>query len=314
MDSSLIPAPTPRPSAATAATSAAAPLSAPVHESIAGLPSEQGHPGAPFGEERAPLRRRAPSWLRQKLGAAGAAILALAAKLKAVLLLLGQVKLLATAGTMAVSIVAYGSIWGWAFGAGFVVLILVHEMGHVFQLRHEGIRASVPIFIPFLGAVIGSRSLGDNALAEARVGLAGPVLGSVGAAACLLVWHATGNELWRALAYTGFLLNLFNLIPIVPLDGGRAMAAMAPWMWFAGLAAMALLAFEFPNPVFVLILVVGAYELYRRWQGRRHGGIGTRSYYRVAPRNRALVAVVYVALIALLVLGMHLTYMHRSII
>jgi Zn-dependent protease len=285
----------------------------PARPPIAGLEGDPGPPASPFGEEREPLRQRGPSWLRRKLGAAGAAILALAAKLKAVLLL-GQVKLFATAGTMAVSIVAYGSIWGLAFGAGFVALIFVHEMGHVIALRREGIRASVPIFIPFLGAVIGSRSLGDNALAEARVGLAGPVLGSIGAAACVLIWQATGNELWRALAYWGFLLNLFNLIPVVPLDGGRAMAAMAPWMWFAGLAAMAALAFAFPNPVYVLILVVGAYELYRRWEGRRRGGAGTERYYRVAPRNRALVAVTYVGLIALLVLGMHFTFMQRSIV
>jgi len=78
--------------------------------------------------------------------------------------------------------------------------------------------------------VISARSLGDDALAEARVGLAGPILGSIGSAVCLLIWRATGDDFWRALAFTGFFLNLFNLLPVIPLDGGRAMAAMARWM------------------------------------------------------------------------------------
>ena len=150
------------------------------------------------------------------------------------------------------SLAAYALLWGWPFAAGFVVLLFVHEMGHVIALRREGIKASAPMFIPFLGAVIAARSLGDNALAEARVGLAGPMLGSIGAAVCILIWHATGNDMWRALAFTGFFLNLFNLLPVVPLDGGRAMAAMAPWMWFVGFAAMIPLAIVFPNPIILL--------------------------------------------------------------
>jgi Zn-dependent protease len=179
---------------------------------------------------------------RQKLCALLAAVAAFLAKFKAVLLLLPKLKLFTTMGTMLVSVAAYSFVFGWPFAAGFVVLLLVHELGHVIALRREGIKASAPMFIPFMGAVISARSLGDNALAEARVGLAGPVLGSIGAAACILIWHATGNDLWRALAFTGLFLNLFNLLPVVPLDGGRAMAAMAPWMWFLGLAAMVPLA------------------------------------------------------------------------
>src|SRR5207302_6508743 len=124
--------------------------------------------------------------------------------------------------------------------------------------------------------VISARSLGDNALAEARVGLAGPVLGSIGAAACILVWHATGSDIWRALAFTGFFLNLFNLLPVVPLDGGRAMAAMAPWMWFVGFAALIPLAIIFPNPIMFLIVLIGGYETYKRSKLRRSGEIRQR--------------------------------------
>ncbi len=233
--------------------------------------------------------------------------MALLTKLKAILLLLPKFKLLTTAGTMIVSIVAYGALWGFSFAAGFVILLLVHEMGHVIALRREGIKASAPMFIPFLGAVISARSLGDNAAAEARVGLAGPVLGSIGAAACILIWHATGNDLWRALAFTGFFLNLFNLLPVVPLDGGRAMAAMAPWMWFVGLAGMVALAILFPNPIILLIVVFAGYETYRRWKLRQAGGDAQQEYYRVRPLDRALVAAVYLSLIALLVVGMDAT-------
>ncbi len=249
---------------------------------------------------------------RGRLGAIFAAIVAFLAKFKTALLLLPKAKLFTTVGTMLVSVAAYSFVFGWPFAAGFVLLLLVHEMGHVIQLRREGIRASAPMFIPFLGAVISARSLGKNALAEARVGLAGPVLGSLGAAACIFIWHATGSNVWRALAFTGFFLNLFNLLPVVPLDGGRAMAAMSPWMWFVGFAAMIPLALIFPNPIILIILLFAGYETYKRWKLRRAGGPEQEAYYRVRPLDRALVAVVYLSLIALLVVGMHATTLPRT--
>jgi Zn-dependent protease len=268
-------------------------------------------PSPPYGPppgsepERDPLGPpfEAPkqSLLKRRFGPIVAALVAFLAKFKAILVLLPKLKLLTTAGTMLVSVAAYALIWGFSFAAGFVVLLLVHEMGHVIALRREGIKASAPMFIPFLGAVITARSLGDNALAEARVGLAGPILGSIGSAACILVYHATGNDLWRALAFTGFFLNLFNLLPVLPLDGGRAMAAMAPWMWFAGFAALVPLVFVFHNPIMLIILVFAGIETWKRWKLRKSGGEEQQSYYRVKPLDRALVAVVYLSLIALLV-------------
>ena len=249
---------------------------------------------------------------RRRLSAAGAALLALLAKLKAILLVLGNVKIFATAGTMVVSVLAYGTIWGIPFATGFVVLLLVHELGHVIALRREGIKASAPLFIPFLGALISAKSLGENALAAARVGLAGPILGSIGSAFCIVIWHATGNDMWRALAFTGFFLNLFNLLPVVPLDGGRAMAAMAPWMWFAGFLGLIALALIFPNPVILIIVVFAALETYRRWQGRRSTDPEQRAYYKVAPIDRVLVGVVYLSLVALLVVGMQATNLHAT--
>src|SRR5919107_4694794 len=262
-----------------------------------------------------PFGKHKPWYKRAGGGIAALAILLVkfGAKLKVLLLLLPKLKILTTSGSMLVSVAAYSLIWGWRFALGFVVLLFVHEMGHVIQLRREGIKASAPVFIPFFGAAVWSKSLGDNALAEARVGLAGPVLGSLGAAACIPIAEATGNDFWYALAFTGFFLNLFNLLPVVPLDGGRAMAAMAPWMWFAGLLAVLVLAFAFPNPIILLIALLAALETWRRWRSLRRGDDSARTYYRVRPRDRALIAAVYLGLIVLLVIGMDATHIARTL-
>ena len=135
--------------------------------------------------------RRSQTRLRRIFGpliVVGAAILRFLGPLKGLLIALPKLKLLTTSGSMLVSVGAYALIWGWKFALGFVLLLLVHELGHVIQLRREGIHASAPMFIPFLGAVVTAKSLGDDAAAEARVGLAGPILGSLGAALLLPVW------------------------------------------------------------------------------------------------------------------------------
>lgn len=257
------------------------------------------HPGS----GRTPLRKR--------LGSLLAPLAALAVKGKSLLLLVGNFKLLATFGSMAVSIVAYGWLFGFTFAIGFVLLLLLHEMGHVIQLRREGVKAGAPIFIPFLGAVIASKSLGKDAAAEARVGLAGPILGSIAALVPLAIWLATGEEFWRALAYLGFVLNLFNLIPVVPLDGGRAMAALSPAVWVAGLAGLIVLAVIYPSPLLVLIVVFGAYESYRRWKSRNLPQ--NRSYYAIPGRTRAIVAAVYLGLAAALSVGVAETFVSRGL-
>ena len=166
---------------------------------------------------------------------------------KGLFLLLKGVKLFTTAGTMLISVVAYSFIWGWKFALGFVLLLLVHEMGHVIQLRREGQEASAPMFIPFMGAVVFAK-LDKDATAEARVGLAGPVLGTLGTLALLPIAINTGDDFWYALIFTGLFLNLFNLLPLVPLDGGRAMAALSPKMWIVGFIGAIVLAVRVPEP------------------------------------------------------------------
>jgi Zn-dependent protease len=284
-------------------------------------PTPAPTPEPEWGHERAPAPappppRRTQSRLRRIFApviALGAVLAKTAGSLKVLLLAIPKLKLLTTSGSMLVSIAAYSLIWGWTFALGFVVLLFVHEMGHVIQLRREGIKASAPMFIPFLGAVVSAKSLGDDAAAEARVGLAGPVLGTVGAAACAGIWQLTGNEFWQALAFTGFFLNLFNLLPVVPLDGGRAMAAMTPWMWFLGLGAMVAVAIAFPNPIIILIALFAGYETWRRWQALRAGGERALRYYRVSPNARLAVGTVYIGLVLLLVLGMDVTHLARTL-
>jgi len=253
---------------------------------------------------------------RRRAGSVLAAIAALVAKffaaIKGAILFLPKIKLLGTAGTALVSVAAYSLWFGWTFAIGFVLLLFVHELGHVIQLRREGVQASAPMFIPFMGAFISAKTLGDNALAEARVGLAGPVLGTAGAGVCLAIGELTNSDFFRALAYIGFFLNLFNLLPVVPLDGGRAMAAMAPWMWFAGFGVLVALTLLLPNPIQLIITFFAALELYRRWQQRKSGSLEQAAYYRVSPRNRMLVATVYIGLVVLLVLGMEVSHILAS--
>jgi Zn-dependent protease len=218
-------------------------------------------------------------------------------------------KVVTTGASMVVSIAAYAWLWGLPFAVGLVVLIFVHELGHVLELRRQGVPASAPLFIPFMGAVIGMKELPDDAWKEARVALAGPILGSVGAAGFWIVGEATDNDLLVALAFVGFLLNLFNLIPIVPLDGGRAAAALHPAFWFLGLLMMVGLVIVAPNPLLFLIVIVGALDLWQRWRGRGE----SPGYYRLATWQRATVGVVYLGLAAVLALAMSATYVERDL-
>ena len=198
---------------------------------------DPGHfdPTPPASIETPPPR---PHWLRRLLAPFAGVALFIWKLFGPLLLLLKNFKFLATSATFLVSLAAYTSIWGWQFALGFMVLLFVHELGHVIQLRREGVRASAPLFVPFMGAFVGMKSLPESAWAEAKVGLAGPVLGGIGSAVCLLVAHQTNSDLLRAVAYTGFFLNLFNLIPVPPLDGGRITGVLSPRIWLLGVPVL----------------------------------------------------------------------------
>jgi Zn-dependent protease len=221
-----------------------------------------------------------------------------------------KLKFFTVAGSMIVSVGAYALLGGWWFGLGLVLLIFVHEMGHVIELRHQGVPASAPLFIPFFGAVVGMKKLPENAWKEARVALAGPLLGTVGA---LVVWALGAHYDSRflvAMAFVGFLINLFNLLPVVPLDGGRAVAALHPALWGFGLAALIALEIFRPNPILPIIIILGALELWRRWKGRHDPQF--EGYYKVPWQQRVIVFVVYVGLAAFLVFAMNATHVPRD--
>ncbi len=262
------------------------------------------HPGSGRGDG---LWKRIGS----ALAAIGLVVAKIGAKAKLLLVALPKLKLFSTSASMLVSIAAYQLIFGWLFSIGFVLLLLLHELGHVFQLRREGIKASAPMFIPFMGAVISARSMGDDAAAEARVGLAGPILGSIATLVPLGIWLATGDDFWRALAFIGFFLNLFNLLPVLPLDGGRAMAALSPWVWLVGFAGLVAMAFFFPSPILLLILLFGGMESWRRWKARKTPE--GRAYHRIPARTRVLVAAVYLLLIVALAVGTSVTHLPRGL-
>lgn len=231
-------------------------------------------------------------------------------KFKAALLAIFKLKLFATSASMLVSVAAYAWIWGWRFAVGFVLLLFVHELGHVLELRRQGVPATAPLFIPFLGAVVGMKQLPHNVWREAQVALAGPVLGSLGAVGVWVAGEALDSDLLVALAFTGFFLNLFNLLPVSPLDGGRAAAALHPALWAVGLALLLGLTLLYPNPILILVLVIGGLEVWRRW--RERGDPGGREYYAIAPWQRAAVGVTYVGLIAALGLAMSATHLERT--
>jgi Zn-dependent protease len=225
--------------------------------------------------------------------------------------LLIKLKSFVLIGSMAVSVAAYATLWGWKFAVGFVLLIFVHEMGHVVVLRARGIKAGWPVFLPFLGAFVSMKSMPRTVYEEAESALAGPAIGTAGALVVGYLGHLTGSDLLRGLAFTGLLLNLFNLLPALPLDGGRVAGALHPVIWLAGL--LALLGFEIyrPSPVIPILLILGGYELYRRWRGRNSEASAV--YYGLAPGQRARVAIAYLGLVAVILLGMHATYLHRQL-
>lgn len=270
-------------------------------------------PGPPAWGTPVPPPPQAPR--RRRAGGIGAGLgggAALAGKAGLLSKLFLAVKGLAVLGkfkvllSMLVSVGAYTLFWGWKFALGFVILMAIHEFGHVLVLRAQGVPASAPMFVPFLGAFVAVKGPQRSVAEEAWSALAGPVAGVLGATACLQLATLDGSLLLRALAYAGFLLNLFNLIPALPLDGGRVAGALHPAIWLGGMALAVLLLVWRPSPVLFLVLILGGMEAWRRWRQHRAGLAG--DYYSVRPATRAWLAAGYVAIAAACLWGMHVAY------
>jgi Zn-dependent protease len=254
-----------------------------------------------------------PMWrtVLRRLWAPIAVVGAIVWKFKAAAVAVFKFKFVGTALSGLVSIAAYALLWSWWFAVGLVVLLFIHEMGHVLEARRQGLPTTAPMFIPFLGALITMKELPHDVWREARVALAGPIIGSLGAAAFWVIGAATDRDFFTAMAYVGFFLNLFNLLPIVPLDGGRAVAALHPAFWLVGLVGLAALMVVSPNPILILILVIGGLELWSRW--RHRGSEEAREYYSITPGKRVAVAVTYLGLAALLAVAMGATHIERDL-
>jgi Zn-dependent protease len=268
-------------------------------EAAAKAATARGAPTTAGGTELTPEKygddgTRRPKRKRGVIGGALAAIAAAAGKLK-FLGVLASVLKLKTLLTMALTIGVYSMAWGWKFALGFVLLIFVHEMGHAIAMRQQGVPASAPVFIPFVGALIAMRGRPRDAGVEAYVAIGGPILGSIGAWAVLAFGLYYKLPLFVALGHVGILLNLFNLIPVPPLDGGRIVGAFSPAFWAVGYALGIVAVWYVRSPILIVVLALGLFSLYQRWKHPIPG------YHDISMGRRLAIGVAYVGLIALLI-------------
>jgi len=220
--------------------------------------------------------------------------------IKALLLLLSAAKLgkvLASGGTMIVSVFAYSLLFGWPYAVGFVVLIFVHEMGHYVAARRRGLDVGLPMFIPFVGAWITLKSMPHDAETEAYIGIWGPLAGTLGALACLFLAHAMDSRLLLALAYAGCFINLFNLIPLLPFDGGRISQVLSPKLWLVGLPILVAMFFWRPSPILILVALLAAPAAYRAIRGWKDQ---PPEYYVASAEARLRYGALYLGLAAFL--------------
>jgi len=209
------------------------------------------------------------------------------------------------------SVVVYALIFGWPFAIGLVALLFVHEMGHAIVMKLKGIPIGGMIFIPLLGAAVIMRQMPKNARDEAEVGIAGPIAGALAASVCLVLARIYPDTIWAPLAYFGFFLNLFNLIPIVPFDGGRVLGAIDRRIWIVGF--IGLLAFEIWSWIngsfsiwLVFFILMAATQL---WSRRKVPDTPeAQAYYAVPIGERIVLGLAYFGLAAVLVLGMTISH------
>jgi Zn-dependent protease len=215
---------------------------------------------------------------------------------------LGKVAL--TGGTMIISVFAYALIFGWWYAVGFVALIFVHEMGHFIAARQRGLDVGAPTFIPFVGAWIELKDLPHDAEMEAYIGIAGPLAGTAGALVCYVMARSYDSDLLLALSYAGFFLNLFNLIPVSPFDGGRITAIISPRMWFLGVPILVGLFFWRPSPMLVLMAILAAPQVMKAFKYDPKAPENA-AYYGVSLAQKVTYGTLYVVLAAYLAVMTH---------
>jgi Zn-dependent protease len=195
-------------------------------------------------------------------------------------------------------------VFGWRYAVGFVLLIFVHELGHYIAAKQRGLAVGAPTFIPFVGAWIQMKDMPHDAETEAYVGIAGPVAGTLAAMACYYLARNYDSQLLLALAYAGFFINLFNLIPLSPLDGGRLTAILSPRVWFLGVPILVGLFLYRPSPMLILIGILAAPQLMAAWRFDPDDP-ANQAYYAVSLENRITYGVFYIGLVGFLALMVH---------
>jgi Zn-dependent protease len=227
--------------------------------------------------------------------------------IKTLLFLLSSLKfgkVLLSAGSMLLTIWIYATIYGLPFAAGFVAMIFIHEMGHFIAARQKGLEVGLPTFIPFVGAWINLKDQPHNAETEAYIAYAGPFVGTLAAFAAYFIGRDQESELWMAIAYSGFIINLFNLIPISPLDGGRITQILSPRIWFIGAPLLLALFYYMPSPMLILIAVLAIPSLIAAW--RYDPNSPEALAYRDIPfTTKVEYAIMYLGLAAVLALMAH---------
>src|SRR5260370_3360844 len=242
----------------------------------------------PTQEYKAPSEETAWSRVKRALGplaAVGVLIAKFFAKLKfAVLPLLKFLPiLLKSGGPMLLMIWVYTQIWGWQFALGFVLLLLVHETGHLIVAKKCRLKVGAPVFIAFMGAFIALKEAPRNAWMEACVGIGGPMLGSIGALACNSIGEFTDIPIFFALAWFGYFLNLFNLTPVGMLDGGRIVTALSRLLWLPGFALLLWFGWKYPNFIVWLMVILSLPRVISLFRKRTAEEL---RYYEVTPVQR----------------------------
>ncbi len=241
-------------------------------------------------EYEAPKTETAWSRVKKALGpitVVGVVIAKFFAKLKFILLPLLKFFpiLLKSGGTMLLMIWIYTQMWGWRFALGFVLLLFVHEAGHLLVAKKFGLKVGAPVFIPF------------------SVGIGGPMLGSFGALICNLLGEMFAAPIFIALAWFGYFLNLFNLTPVGMLDGGRIVTALSRWLWLPGFALLLWFGWKYPNFIIWLIVLLSLPRIYSLFRKRTEE---EQRYFEVTPSQRWIMSILYFGLIAVLLFGMHI--------
>lgn len=206
-------------------------------------------------------------------------------------------KVLIPAISIILSIFTYAVFYGWHYAFGLILLIFLHEMGHYIAARQKNLQVGLPTFIPFLGAWIELKEQPMDAEVEAYVAYAGPFVGTIASFVAYFYGRHSGSNLALVLAQSGFLLNLFNLIPLSPLDGGRITAVISPHIWFFGVPILLALWLYKQSPMLILVAIFAVPHLVKAW---KHPKEDYGNYYNIENSIRVEYGILYIGLVGLL--------------